>query len=95
MPLLEVLNLPLHCVQESPNIGTHIDEAVSYIVSFTGQTTLQFTDVVCDSFTDRCSLSVDGSRLSNDERYLIAVIALNAIGHGSSTFFPNQSEFNI
>ena len=81
-------------MQDESVIGTDIDEAISYVVSFTGQTILQFTNVTCNSFTKRCSLTVDGSQLSNNEWYIIGVMAINAVSHGSSNFFSNRSMFS-
>ena len=75
----------------------HFEPALktSYNVSFMGQSTLQFTNIACSMITNQCSLTVNGSQLTYNDRYFIIVTASHAISSGSSTIFPNQSELII
>ena len=59
-----------------------------------GQTTLKFTDILCNFTTKHCVLTVNGSQLAMDGQYLVSVMAsiTNVISNGSSTVFPNESE---
>ena len=72
-----------------------LDLNTSYIVSFMGLSTLQFTDIGCNLNTNHCSLTVNGSQLPYNEKFFIVVTASNVISIGSPTIFPNQSKLNL
>ena len=59
-----------------------------------GQKILKFIDIACNSTTNHCALTVNGSQLANNERYFVSVMAsiTNVNSNGSSTVFPNESE---
>ena len=69
-----------------------VDLNTSYVVSFVGLSTLQFTDIGC---TNHCLLVVNGSQLPYNEKFFIVVTASNVISIGSPTIFPNQSKLTL
>ena len=62
---------------------------ISYTVTFTGSSPLQFTMTTCNS-TNYCTLRVLGSELlSPSDTYTVSVVASNIVGSGTAAVFPN------
>ena len=60
---------------------------ISYTVTFTGKSPLQFTMTTCNT-TNYCTLRVNGS-LSPSDTYNVSVVASNIVGSGTAAVFPN------
>ena len=77
-----------YSIQVAPTLGTGLMSDISYTVTFTGSSPLQFTMTTCNS-TNYCTLRVNGSELSLSDTYTVSVVASNIVGSGTAAVFPN------
>ena len=76
-------------IQVAPTLGTGLMSDISYTVTFTGSSPLQFTMTTCNS-TSYCTLRVLGSGLFPSGPYTVSVVASNIVGRGQQLCFLIQ-----